>query len=91
LDQLLQFYSGGTHEERRAQYLQAIRDLPVGSSQIIIHCGIDNSELRAITNSAANRDSDRRVFTDPEFIAVVRRLDVKLVGWKQLHEMAKGK
>jgi predicted glycoside hydrolase/deacetylase ChbG (UPF0249 family) len=91
LDQLLQFYSGGTHEERRAQYLQAIRDLPAGTSQIIIHCGIDNSELRAITSSAANRDSDRRVFTDPEFIAIVRRLDVKLVSWKQLHAMAKGK
>ncbi|MFP6751686.1 MAG: hypothetical protein VB855_08420 [Pirellulaceae bacterium] len=52
---------------------------------------MDNSELRAITSSAANRDSDRRVFTDPEFIAVVRRLDVKLVSWKQLHEMARGK
>jgi hypothetical protein len=43
------------------------------------------------SESGANRDSDRRVFTDPEFIAIVRRLDVKLVSWKQLHAMAKGK
>ena len=91
LDQLLQFYSGGTHEERRARYLQAIQDLQPGISEIIIHCGIDNTELRAITGSSKNRDSDRRVFTDPEFIATVKRLGVKLVGWKQLHEMAKGK
>jgi predicted glycoside hydrolase/deacetylase ChbG (UPF0249 family) len=90
LDQLLQFYSGGTHEERRARYLQAIQDLQPGISEIIIHCGIDNAELRAITGSSKNRDSDRRVFTDPEFIATVKRLGVKLVGWKQLHEMAKG-
>lgn len=91
LDQLLQFYSGGTHDERRTRYLQAIQDLPGGVSEIIIHCGIDNSELRAITGSSANRDSDRRVFTDPEVAATVKRLGVQLVSWKQLHEMARQK
>lgn len=88
LDQLLQFYSGGTHDQRRTRYLQAIQDLEPGVSEIIIHCGVDNPELRAITASAANRDSDRRVFTDPEVAATVNRLGVKLVSWRQLREMA---
>lgn len=87
LDSLSQFYGGDTHEMRRENYLEVLRELKPGVSELIIHCGIDNEELRAITNSSANRDGDRRIFTDPEVIAEIKKLGIELVSWKQLREI----
>jgi predicted glycoside hydrolase/deacetylase ChbG (UPF0249 family) len=90
LDRLVQFYGGNSHEERKARYLDALGKLEPGVSQLIIHCGFDNAELRAITSSAAQRDSDRRVFTDPEVIAEVERLGIEVITWKQFRAMRPG-
>ena len=87
LDALSQFYSGTTHEMRKESYLRALRELKPGVSEIIIHCGIDNEELRAITNSSANRDGDRRIFTDPEVCDEIKKLGVEVISWKQFHAM----
>jgi len=88
LDSVVQFYGGKTHEERRNNYLRALRELKPGFHQIIIHCGYDGPELRAITNSAPRRDGDRRIFTDPEVIAEVKRLGIQVISWKQFRELA---
>jgi hypothetical protein len=64
-----------------------MQDLQPGLNQIIIHCGIGNDELKAITGTAMKRDSDRRVFTDPEMIAEIRRLGIEVITWKQAWEM----
>jgi hypothetical protein len=88
LDSLSQFYGGTTHEMRKANYLEALRNLQPGVSELIIHCGFDNEELRAITNSSANRDGDRRIFTDPEVMAELRRLDITVISWKQFRELS---
>ena len=89
LDALLQFYDGNSHEQRRARYIDAIRRLKPGVTELIIHCGFDNEELKAITNSSSRRDGDRRVFTEPEIHDLIRAQGIELISWKQFREMTK--
>jgi predicted glycoside hydrolase/deacetylase ChbG (UPF0249 family) len=87
LDRLVHFSESNTHQQRRENYLRVLRNLRPGTNQLIVHCGFDNEELRAITSSAENRDSDRRVFTDPAVIAEVKKLGIQITSWRQLREM----
>jgi chitin disaccharide deacetylase len=87
LDQLTQLYTNDTFENKKAQYLQAIADTKPGVHYLILHCGYDDQELRAITNSSKLRDTDRRVFTDSDFMAAVKATGVEIVTWKQVREM----
>ncbi len=87
LDTLAQFYGGKTHEERLASYRKTIQELKPGVSQLIIHCGVYDDELRAVTGSAANRDGDRRIFSDPEMAKFIQDQHVQLLGWKDFRRM----
>ncbi len=87
LDNIGQFYDGDSHEARRKQYLDFLTGLQPGVSELIIHCGYDNEELRAITNSSARRDGDRRIFTDPTTAALVKELGIEVITWKKFREL----
>jgi predicted glycoside hydrolase/deacetylase ChbG (UPF0249 family) len=87
LDQMAQFYGQQPGKTRREAYLESLRDLPPGVSQLIIHCAYDDDELRAITGSAPQRDEDRRVFSDPEVAQFVQEQQIQIITWKQFREM----
>lgn len=88
LDHLVQIYGDPSDRTRRDAYLDALRNVKPGVSQLIVHCGYDDAELRAITSSAARRDEDRRVFSDPEVAALLRDMQVEVITWKQFREMS---
>ena len=87
LDDVFQFYDRRPHEERMATYLETLRTLKPGVREIIIHCGLDNQELRAITSSVTTRADDRRIFTDPEVMAEVKKMGVEVITWKKFRAM----
>jgi len=87
LDRIGQFYDGDTHEERHQRYIDFLRGLPPGVSELIIHCGYDNEELRAITNSSARRDGDRRIFMDLATAALIKEQGIEVITWKQFRAM----
>jgi len=87
LDGLAQFYGGETHDARRDNYVKTLKSLPPGVSQLIIHCGYADEELRAITSSAKRRDGDRRIFTDPQIEQLLKDEEITLINWKQFREM----
>lgn len=87
LDSIGQFYDGNSFEERHKKYIDFLRDLRPGVSELIIHCGYDDQELRAITESASRRDGDRRIFSEPATASFVKDLDIEVINWKQFREM----
>jgi predicted glycoside hydrolase/deacetylase ChbG (UPF0249 family) len=87
LDGLAQFYGGDTHDEREGNYVKTLKNLPPGVSELIIHCGVLDEELRHVTNSAERRDGDRRIFTDPEIAKLLKDEGIELITWKQFREM----
>lgn len=89
LNAMHQFYSGNSLEERKLTYLKALRELKPGVTEVIIHCGVDNSELQGITSSSLIRDTDRQIFSDPAVLAEIRKQGIEIITWKQFHAMVK--
>lgn len=89
IDTLVTGVGGGRSlEEKKASYYAALRKLKPGVNQIILHLGMDDDEMRSITNSHMARYNDYRIFTDPETQKLIDKLGIKLVGWKQIKDSA---
>ncbi len=88
LDGLGQFYSADSLAQRYQNYENFLKKLKPGVSQLIIHCGYNNQELAAITSSAAGRDGDRHIFTDPKMRTMIHDLGIEVITWKQFRAMA---
>lgn len=87
LDRLEQHYGGNTHEQRRQTYVNTIKSIGPGVTQLIIHCGYDDEELRAITASASRRDGDRRIFSEPTIKELIQTQGIEVIGWRQLRKL----
>jgi chitin disaccharide deacetylase len=73
-------------------YTNAIRDLKPGLTEIIVHLGYDDAELRAVTvdyveYGAAWRQRDYDVVTSPEFKTLLEENHVILIKWKDLKRL----
>ncbi len=73
-------------------YLNAVRDLKPGLTEMIVHLGHDDAELQAITvdhpdYGSAWRQRDYNVVTSPEFRKVLEENQVILVKWKDLQKL----
>ena len=85
LDRVLQFYGGQSHQQRLDTYVKALTQLKPGVTEMIIHCGYADDELRAITRSAERRDGDRRIFSSEMMRKLLQDQNIQLISWKELH------
>lgn len=88
LDNLLQFYGGNIPDRREQLYFDEIKKIGPGVTQLIVHCGYDNEELRAISDSSKRRDQDRQIFTDPKMKKFIDQQGIQVISWKQFRELA---
>jgi len=70
-------------------YLNAIKDLKPGLTELIVHLGHDDAELQAVTvgqepYGSAWRQPDYDVVTSPEFKKALQENHIILVKWKDL-------
>jgi len=78
-------------EEWKRFYLDAVRHLKPGLTQIIVHLGFDDTELRAVTAGydvfeAKWRQRDYDVMTSPEFRQALKDNHVVLVTWRDIQK-----
>lgn len=87
LDDLIMLGRDMSAAEQKQFYLDALRSLRPGITQIIIHCGIDDAELQACTYSHARRGLDREIFEDPAIKGLLASLHIRPITWKQIGEL----
>jgi hypothetical protein len=73
-------------------YLNAIKNLKPGVTEIIVHLGYDDAELQAVTVNHADygsawRQRDYNVMTSPEFKKAMEDNHVILIAWKDLKRL----
>lgn len=72
----------------RAFWLEVVKNLKPGITELYIHAGLDNDELKAITGSWQTRFQEFQVFThDPEMKQIVEDQHIKLVGYRAIREL----
>jgi predicted glycoside hydrolase/deacetylase ChbG (UPF0249 family) len=93
VDTLIQAYPDITPDKWKQFYLDAIRNLKPGVSEIIVHLGHDDAELKAVMVNhepwgAAWRQRDYDVVMSPEFRKALKDNNIILVKWKDLYRAA---
>jgi predicted glycoside hydrolase/deacetylase ChbG (UPF0249 family) len=73
-------------------YLNAIRNLKPGLTQMIVHLGHDDAELQAVTADhsefgSAWRQRDYKTVTSPEFRKALDENHIVLVKWKDVQKL----
>jgi chitin disaccharide deacetylase len=89
LDNLLQFYGGDDLVKREKTYRDAIKNLPPGLTQLIIHSSVDGQELAAITSSHLRRNQDFELFSQPKMREWIEGQGIELTSWKELTQEAR--
>jgi predicted glycoside hydrolase/deacetylase ChbG (UPF0249 family) len=92
LDAVIQAGPNVPRERWKEFYLDAVRNLKPGLTEIIVHLGHDDAELQAVMANrddwgAAWRQRDTDVVNSPEFRQALRDNGVVLVRWRDLQKL----
>jgi hypothetical protein len=75
-------------------YINAVKNLKPGLTEMIVHLGHDDAELRGVTRDhpdygSAWRQRDYDFVTSPDFKKVLKESHVILVKWNELKKLLK--
>ncbi|WP_166851325.1 polysaccharide deacetylase family protein [Isoptericola sp. BMS4] len=79
------------YETVKAGFVDLLRAVHPGVTEIFLHPMVDDDELRATVDRAApKRGYERRLLTDPDVAAVVAEEGLVRVGWRDLRAVQRG-
>ena len=84
IDRLVPADYGMAPENKKADYIRLLRELPPGVNELIVHCAKDSDNFRAITGAAPRWIADGQVMLDPEIKQVIKDEGIILTGWREL-------
>jgi chitin disaccharide deacetylase len=92
LDSLVMANPSVHSNEWRDFYVNAVKNLKPGLTEMIVHLGHDDAELQAVTLDhpdfgSAWRQRDYDIVTSPEFKKAIEENHVILVKWKELKKL----
>src|SRR6266567_1311686 len=93
LDHTVTIDPGVAPEKWADFYRTALKNLPPGVTEFVIHPGFDDEELRAATRErstwgSAWRQRDYDFFTSDQFRDILAQQKIKLITWRELARMA---
>lgn len=72
----------------KAFWLSVVKALKPGITELYIHAGLPNEELKAITGSWQTRAQEFEVFThDPEMKQLIADQQIKLIGYRAIRDL----
>jgi predicted glycoside hydrolase/deacetylase ChbG (UPF0249 family) len=89
LDHLVTGVPGRDYAERKKSYHELLRNLKPGVTMLIVHLGLADAELKAITGSWPQRNGDLLSLLDPETKALIKELGIKLITFRELGKLAR--
>ncbi|MGF2949967.1 ChbG/HpnK family deacetylase [Microbacterium alcoholitolerans] len=80
-----------TYEQVRDGFLDLLRGVPEGVTEIYLHPMDDGDELRAVVDyGAAKRGHELRLLADPAVAQVIAEENLVRVGWRDLRNVQRG-
>ncbi len=80
---------GNSYEEALEEYLNLIRNLEPGVTEIYIHAAVESAEIKAITSNWVTRKWDYQVFLSDEVRALIDSMNIHYIGWRDLQMLQK--
>jgi predicted glycoside hydrolase/deacetylase ChbG (UPF0249 family) len=88
LDHVVTQVDGVTVEERRRSYLELLKTLPPGITELLIHPALDDATFRrgvvASDDTQVKRLADTTIFLDPDTGDLIRALGIRLTTWRDI-------
>lgn len=70
-----------TYASAKESYIQMLRHLPEGTTEIFTHPAVESDELKAIAPDWKVRVADYQFLKDPDFHRILKEEQITLIGW----------
>jgi len=84
LDDLVFMPSGDTYAAKKQAFIELIRGLPPGLTQVAFHPAVESDELKRIDAGWQERVWEAQLFQDQEVRALLESDDVMLTNWREV-------
>ena len=91
LDYFFSAPKGKTYQNKKENFINLVKSLPPGLTEIILHPSVETDNLKSITNSWQQRVWEAQIFADPEMIAFFKDQGIIFTNWKEIMARFNGK